>query len=74
MALKPTLILDEDRKVCMQLRLGPFTATAPLPEEMSTYTEAQLRPFFDRVVPEMTKVLLEMRRSDSRRMRKKLAQ
>lgn len=71
MSLKPTLVFDDEMKICMQLRLGAFTATLRLPEEMSTWNELQLQPFFDRVVPEMTKNLIAMRNDDNRKQRKK---
>ena len=60
-----------DGKMHMQLRLGQFTATAPLPEEMSTWSADQLQPFFDRIVPEMTQNLIAMRNDDNRKLRRK---
>ncbi len=69
--LKPQLVKAPDGKICVQLMLGQYSATLPLPDEMATWTGEQLQPFFDSVVPEMTKGLLEMRTKDNRKMRRK---
>lgn len=69
--LKPDLVFDDKKKLHMQVRLGNFTATCPLPEEMASYTEAELQPFFDHVVPEMTKNLLAMQAEERSRALKK---
>lgn len=68
--MKPSLV-RLDGKVCMQLRLGQFTATVPLPEKMSVYTEAELTSFFEQYVPQMQAQLISARNAHNRKIRKK---
>lgn len=74
MNLKPQLVIDKiTGKVCMQIRLGAFTATKPLPDEMATWTMKQLQEYFDECVPGMVKHLQEMRLTAAKRLRRDVA-
>lgn len=73
-ALKPMLVIDSTtNKVCMQLRYGEYTATLELPEHLAHATPELLEAFFAKVVPDMTQNLYNMRRNDSRKLRKRAA-
>ena len=67
--VKPQLVM-KDGKVHMQVKLGPYSATMPLPEHLATKTEDQLKDFFDEVVPVMVRNLIEMRTNDRRKARR----
>lgn len=70
--LIPSLVKDaETGKVCMQCRIGDYTATLPLPEHLAGADEARLQAFFDAVVPEMTEKLQTMARKERRKSRRK---
>lgn len=71
--IQPRLVKDEHGRICMEVRLGAYTATLPLPEQFANATKEQLQAFFDEVVPVMTKGLQEMARKDRRKFRKKAA-
>ena len=69
--LKPRLVKNQETgQICMQVSLGQYEATLPLPEHLATATPERLQQFFDAVVPEMTNNLREMARKDRRKMRK----
>lgn len=68
--IKPQLVIGENNQVCMQLRIGQFTATVPLPEEMAGQTAEELQPFFDRVVPEMMVNLSRMHREHQYKLKR----
>jgi hypothetical protein len=73
--LRPRLVIDRDTsKVCMQLRLGVFTATQELPEYLAEHNLDELQSYFDTIVPEMTKELYDMRRRHLRKLKRKAAQ
>ena len=70
--LKPSLVIDRDTgKVCMQLRLGSFTATKELPDIMAKWSLSELQEYFDIVVPEMSEELHRMQREEQKKLRKK---
>lgn len=70
-ALKPKLVKNEQGQICMQVSLGPYDATLPLPEAFAGATPEQLQEFFAKVVPEMEKGLREMAAKDRRKIRRK---
>ncbi len=70
--LKPELVKNEEGQICMQLKLGPYEALLPLPERLAGASKEALRAFFDKVVPEMTKNLIAMRKKDRVKLRKKV--
>ena len=70
--LKPSLIKDEQGRVCARVCLGPYQATLPLPEAMAAYTEVELKDFFADVVPKMTKQLKLMRAADRLKFKKRI--
>ncbi len=69
--LKPELIKNDQGQICMYLALGPYNATLPLPESMAGASPELLEGFFAKVVPEMTKTLIAMRKKDRIKLRKK---
>lgn len=69
--LKPRLVKNELGQICMQVNLGPYNATLPMPEESSTWNEERLKAFFDTIVPVMTENLIAMRNDDNRKLRRK---
>lgn len=74
-SVKPELVTLEDGRIGMQVRLGQFTATAPLPEKLASATTEELQEFFDLIVPTMMENLHKMqsehRRKLHRRVKKK---
>lgn len=64
---------NEEGRICMEVRLGNYTATLPLPEHLAGASEAQLSSFFDTIVPEMIKNLREIAMKDRKKLDKKLA-
>ena len=70
--LRPRLVRDKDTgQVCMQISLGEFEATLPLPEHLAGATPERLQAFFDAVVPEITENLRAMAADDRRKLRRK---
>lgn len=71
--IKPYLVTDRDTgKLCMQLRLGVYTATHELPEQMAGWKFTELQAYFDEVVPDMLAELKRMRRDDLMKLQRKL--
>lgn len=72
MNIRPSLVIDRDtKKLCMQIRIGSFTATEPLPEGMASWTMNQLQDYFDKRVPEMIENLTQMKLEDDKKLRRK---
>lgn len=70
--LKPKLVKNaETGQICMQVSLGQYEATLPLPDHLAGATPERLEQFFNNVVPEITKNLQEMARKDRRKFRNK---
>lgn len=70
--LKPRLVKDtETGQVCMQVSLGQYEATLPLPDHLAGASPERLQQFFDAVVPEITANLQNMAAKDRRKWRKK---
>ncbi len=70
--LKPRLVKDKTTgQICMQVSLGQYDATLPLPEEAAGWTPERLQQFFENVVPEISRNLQEMARKDRRKFRNK---
>jgi hypothetical protein len=70
--VKPRLVKNnETGQICMQVALGQYEATLPLPDHLAGATPERLQQFFDAVVPEMTEHLREMAKKDRRKFRAK---
>lgn len=70
--LTPKLVKDQDTgQICMQVQLGQYTATLPLPEAAAGWSAERLQLFFENVVPEISKNLQDMARKDRRKFRNK---
>ncbi len=71
--LTPQLVVDKETgKLCMQIRMGVYTATAEIPEDIKSWPALERESFFEKMVPEMVTELHEMRRIDQRKFRRKL--
>ena len=71
--LKPKLVENiKTGQICMQVSLGPYEATLPLPEEAAGWTPERLQVFFENVVPEITKNLQAMAAKDRRKRRERI--
>lgn len=56
-------------QIYMQVSLGRYEATLPLPEAAAGWTAERLQQFFENVLPEITQNLQEMARKDRRKSR-----
>lgn len=65
------LVKLEDSSIGMQVKLGQFTATQSLPDNLATYTKEELQSYFQEKVPEMLKGLQEMERNHRRKLNKR---
>lgn len=71
--LTPQLVIDKETgKLCMQVKLGPFTATATLPDDFRKWNAIERSDYIEKIVPEMITELHSMRRTDQRKLRRKL--
>jgi len=74
----PKLVMDRDSgKLCVQIAIGPWTATQELPDRLATYSKEQLEEHFDQVVPIMIAGIeeqIERARRKQRRLDRKAKQ
>jgi hypothetical protein len=67
------VFVNDEKQVCMELRMGQFTATLPLPNKMAGMTPDEMQPFFDEVVPVMTENLMKMNADHRRKLKRRAA-
>ncbi len=68
----PRLVKDKETgKLCMQVSVGGFTATAELPDDIKGWPHDEQEAYFEKIVPEIIGRLQKMRRVDQRKLRRK---
>lgn len=71
--LRPQLVIDRDsRELCMQIVLGPYTATKTLPDGFGKWSDADQNDYIEALVPVMVQGLQERQRDDARKFRRRL--
>lgn len=71
--LKPRLVKDSKTgQICMQIAIGRYEATLPLPDEAAAWTPERLQQFFENVVPQISQNLRDMAKKDRRKQRNKV--
>lgn len=72
MSFRSQLVIDRDtREVCLQIRMGRYEAVKPLPDGFGNWSMQAQKAFIEANVDEMIQGLLEMKRNDERKLRKK---
>ncbi len=68
----PALVEDtETNTLCMQLKLGQYQATLPLPFGFGQWEQARKDNFIAMATEEMKPGLLQMRQDDRKKLRRK---
>lgn len=69
----PQLVRDKETgKLCMQIKLSGYVATLPLPDDFGSWAEERKQNFYEMVTCEMKSNLLEMRRTDQRKLKRRV--
>ncbi len=72
MSFRSQLVIDRDtREVCLQVTLGQYTSTAPLPDGFGTWSDTLQHAFIETHVQEMIDGLMEMKRKDQKKLERK---
>ncbi len=75
MTFIPQLVKDKETgKLCMQIKLGGYMAVLPLPDDFHSWPEARKQNFYEMVTSEMKSNLLDMRRTDQRKLKRRASE
>ncbi len=67
----PQLVKDaETGKLCIQIKLGGYSATLQLPEDFAGWADERKDSFYEMVTIEMKLKLMNMRRVERRKLKK----